>query len=629
MPSSVLSVAISGLHAAQAGLATAGHNIANVNTAGYSRQEALQASRPGVFTGAGYLGRGVDVATVVRRYDALLATQARTAQSASTHHATAQAQAAAVDNLLADPDAGLAPALAAFFAGVNTVANHPGDLAARQSMLSAAGSLAARVRLLDGALAGRQQAVDRGIEAAVASANALARQVAELNGRINREAGRGQPPNDLLDRRDALVADLAKLAGVSTATQSDGSLNVFLANGQALVVGEQALALVAAPDRFDAGRRVPGLASGSGFVEFTADSLAGGELGGLVAARRDVLDPAQNALGRLVAALGGAVNAQHRLGLDRLGAPGGDLFGYGAPWVGAASSNAGDARLQAAFADTGALEAADYDVSWGAGGWTVRRLSDDLVRTFASLPATLDGFTLDAVSGTPAAGDRFLVRPGRDAASAFGVLFTDPARVAAAAAVRASAAAGNLGGATITPGRVTGADPDLAQPVTITFTAAGTFDVSGTGTGNPAGLAYTPGMTLAYNGWEVRIEGRPAAGDSFTVAPDPGGIGDNRNALAIAALQVARLAGGSATAGDAWGALVARVGAATHEAQVAAQAQASISREAATAAQAVSGVNLDEEAASLLRYQQAYQAAGKVIQTAAALFETLLGITNR
>ena len=260
---------------------------------------------------------------------------------------------------------------------------------------------------------------------------------------------------------------------------------------------------------------------------------------------------------------------------------------------------------------------------------TLTRLSDGTSQVFATLPATLDGVTLDLGSGAPAVGDRYLLRPTRDGAGGLGVFVTDPLRIAAGAPVRTAATSTNLGSGAISPGVVNALDPNLAQPVTITFTAAGTFSVSGTGTGNPAGLAYTPGMSLSYNGWQVTLSGQPAPGDSFTVVANAGGVGDNRNALALAALQTARFVGGASSANEAYGALVAAVGSSTHEASLAARSQGALSAEADIAVERVSGVNLDEEAANLLKFQQAYQAAGKVIQTAAAMFDTLISITSR
>jgi flagellar hook-associated protein 1 FlgK len=172
-------------------------------------------------------------------------------------------------------------------------------------------------------------------------------------------------------------------------------------------------------------------------------------------------------------------------------------------------------------------------------------------------------------------------------------------------------------------------DPNLQQPVTITFTSATTFDVSGTGTGNPTGVTYTPGQNIALNGWTVQISGTPALGDSFSIGPNSGGRGDNRNALALASLQTTKiLDGGAASYQGAYASLVSQVGTQTRQLQVTSAAQAAVLEQAQTAQQSYSGVNLDEEAANLIRFQQAYQASGKVLQIASTLFDTPLQLGN-
>jgi flagellar hook-associated protein 1 FlgK len=167
----------------------------------------------------------------------------------------------------------------------------------------------------------------------------------------------------------------------------------------------------------------------------------------------------------------------------------------------------------------------------------------------------------------------------------------------------------------------------LTQSVTITFTGPGTFDVSGAGTGNPVGLSYTPGATISYNGWSITLTGTPAAGDSFTIGPNAAGVGDNRNALALARLQTTNLLEGATTSFQgAYAQLVSGVGNETRTLQVTSDAQAKLLADTKAAREAVSGVNLDEEAANLLRYQQAYQASAKVLSIAATLFDAILNI---
>lgn len=623
---SIYQIAVNGLQAAQAGLAVTAHNISNVDTPGYSRQALLQSANPAVFSGSGYFGTGVSVDSVVRRYDQFLTNEVTRTTSAASQYEATYAQAASVDQLLGDSTMGIAAPLSDFFAALNTLAAAPGDASSRQAMLSSAETLAGRFRMMDDALNSRRVGLEQRLDDAVASANAITRQIGTLNERIVVAQGRGDPPNDLYDQRDALVQQLAGLGAISTARQDDGSMNVYLGNGSPLVVGASVFQLKSQPDRFDAMRRSVGLDTGTGITEFASGDQVGGEIGGLMNARADVIDRAQDQLGRIAMVLAEAINTQHRLGQDRNGNPGGDFFGVAPPWISPSSTNAGNAVLTATLASPGALTAADYAVNYTAAGWVVTNLGDNTSTTYATLPQTVGGVTLAVGSGAPQVGDQYLLRPTKEGAAFLRVAITDINAIAAAAPIRTAAGA-NMGSGSITSGTVTSLDPNLLQPVTITFNANGTFNVAGTGTGNPTNVAYTPGMTIAYNGWSAVLDGAPAGGDSFTVGPNTSGVGDNRNALAMAALQTSRSVGnGAYSLGDAYGALMADVGITTRGAQIGRQAQATMLNEATQAQQAVSGVNLDEEAANLIKYQQAYQAASKVIQVADSLFQSLLAI---
>lgn len=257
-------------------------------------------------------------------------------------------------------------------------------------------------------------------------------------------------------------------------------------------------------------------------------------------------------------------------------------------------------------------------------------MSDNTSTQYASLPQTVDGITIAVGSGAVANGDSFLIRPTRNAAADIVLAVTDPAQIAAAAPIRTSASGNNSGSAIISAGTVDTPPPpnaNLQNLVTITFTSPTQFKVVGLGTLNPSGLAYTAGADVSYNGWTVKITGTPATGDVFTISTNDGGVADGRNALRLAGLQAQNtLAGASATYQSAYSELASLIGSKTQEMDVTAQAQATIASQATAAQQSFSGVNLDEEAANLLRYQQAYQAAGKMMQIASTLFQTLLNL---
>ncbi len=647
MSNSIYGIGLSGLAAAQAGLLTASHNIANVNTPGYSRQETVQATRLAMFTGSGFFGQGANVATVRRVYSEFLVAQQRQVQAGASRLDTYHAQLTQLDNLFGDPASGLTPSLSDFFAGVNGVASNPSDIASREQMLSSAHALVARFHQLNDELDRLRTGANTDIKSSVNAINGYAGQIASLNKRIA-EANSVNPaqlPNDLLDQRDSLIQQLNQVIGARAVAQGDGSVNVYLDNGQALVVGISAFKLTAAADPSDPQNLQVALDTGAGTaLRFKSSEISGGSLAGILANRDNVLTRAQNEIGRVAVVLGQQFNAQHRLGQDLNGAPGGDFFNVPTPFVQPDTGNSGTAVLSASIVSTSALTASDYRVDYDGSNYTLTRLSDNSVQTFASLPQTVDGVTIGVASGALAAGDSFLVQPTRYAARDIGLAISDPAKIAAAAPIRTSATVGNGGTGTISSGSIASAYwlTPLAAPVTLSYaTATGMLSgfpptqpvsvtVGTTTTVYPAGspVPYTAGATISFGGISFTMSGAPADGDTFAVGPNTSGSGDNRNALLLAALNDAKLVGGTATLASAYGDLNAFIGTETQSAAVESGAQAQLLAQAEQGVQSVSGVNLDEEAANLQKYQQAYQAASKVMVIANQLFSSILDIAS-
>ena len=638
MGSNVFNIGVSGLAAAQAGLLTTGHNISNASTPGFNRQQIVQSTNTPEFTGAGYFGQGTNVVTVKRIYNQFLATQSLTAQTRLTELNAYADQIRQIDGLLADSSAGLSTALNDFFRGVHEVAASPSSIPARQSMLSMAQALVGRFQSVDGRLNEIRDGVDTQLVSTVADINSYATQIAELNQRIilAEAAGPAQPANDLLDQRDQLVAQLNQQVRVTTIAESDGSLSVFVGNGQAVVIGSQSYGLATMQSGEDASRMTVGITlAGGGTAAMPESMLTGGTLGGLLAFRSESLDEAQNALGRIAIGLAETLNAQHRLGQDLTGALGGNFFTAPAAQVLYPNTplNGGTAVIGVAVADANSLTTSDYRLTAdGGGNYTLTRLSDNTtVFAAAALPQTVEGLTISLSAGAANAGDTFLIQPTRAAAGDLAVALTDARSIAAAAPIRSAASNNNTGSGSISAGSVNGPPPvnaNLTQTVTLTFDdPPTTFDVNGTGTGNPANVAFTAGGNITYNGWTIQISGTPAAGDVFTISANSAGVSDNRNALLLAGLQTGKtLAGGTASYQSAYAQIVSDVGNKTREVEVTITAQESVLKQAQDAQQSLSGVNLDEEAANLLRYQQAYQASGKMIEIASKLFETLLSM---
>lgn len=632
---SLINIGITGVRAAQASLVTTSHNISNVSTPGYSRQMTLQQANTPLYTGAGFLGQGVSVTTVQRQYSAFLEQQVLSAQSRSSELDTYQAQIQQLDDLLADPDAGLSPALQSFFTGVSQVAANPTSVPARQSMISSAQALDSRFDLLDSRLSEIRSGVDAQIKTSITNINAYATQIADLNQRIiiAQAGGTQQPANDLYDQRDKLIGDLNKELKVSTITQSDGTLSVMVGNGQPLVVGNTSYKLAAVPDVNDQTRFTVGTVLGNGnTVALPESMLSGGNLGGLLSFRSETLDPAQNALGRVAIALGETFNAQHKLGQDLNGALGKNFFQPATGTVLPSVKNTGTGSLSIAITSASQLTTSDYRLGYDGTNYSLTRLSDNTTWSGASMAALqaavspAQGFTL-SMSGAPAAGDNYLVQPTRNGAHNFAVAINDSREVAAASPITTAATTANTGTGAIDVGVVTSlANIPLGSPVTLTYNSGtNTFDATGGIT--LSGISYTAGQAIDLGGIKVTLSGTPANGDTFTVAANTGGVNDNRNALALGGLQTANtMVGGTTSYQGAYASMVSDVGNKAREVDVTSAAAQTLVDQTTAAQQAMSGVNLDEEAANLIRFQQAYQASGKVLEIAGKLFDELLAM---
>lgn len=657
MANSMFYTGLSGLNAAQAALVTTGHNTANVNTPGYSRQTAQIVSAGGIYTpSVGFFGTGAQVVDVSRSYDQFLTSQLNQAQSTNQSLGTYSAQINQINNLLANQTTGLAPMLQTMFKGVQAVANTPADPAARQQLISASQALANQFRTMSGVLSGLNSNVNDQISGSVSQINTYATQIANINKQIAllSNAAGGQAPNDLLDQRDSLVNSLGQLVATKVVVQDGGQYNVFIGSGQTLVLGDKASALKAVTSAADPNRTSVALVNAAGVAVEMQDSVfTGGSLGGLMQFRNQTLGDAQNALGRMAIGLADSFNAQHKLGIDLNGAAGQDFFSQASPAVIGNARNSGNLALTPSFSDTSQLTTSDYRVDYvnvgGSPQYAVTRLSDNkLLGSYASLPLTFDGVALQAASGTPAIGDSFLVQPTRTGARDLNVLVTDPAKVAAASPVVSGKAVGNQGSATIGAASIdsTYLAAPLAAPVTLKYDSttappslSGFPATAAIKVTNPDGsvvnyaagasVSYTAGASYSFSGITTSISGAPVNGDSFTLKPNIGGVSDGSNALALGALQNKKtLAGGTASYTDAYGQLVSSIGNKANQITIANTAQTSLAAQIKAAQQSVSGVNQDEETANLLMYQQMYQANAKVIQTASTMFDAILGIAG-
>lgn len=665
MGNGILGIGVSALNVAQAGMQTTAHNIANANTPGYTRQQVLSAARTAQFTGAGFMGQGADVGSVNRIYSEYLTSQVLTEQNQAASLNTYYSQIQQINNVIADQNAGVSPAIQDFFGAVNNVANSPESMPARQSMVNTGNALAARFQSLNQRLTDVSNSVGNQISNSVTLVNSYAKQISALNKNITTlQSTSNQPPNDLMDQRDLLVKQLNTEIKATTVKQADGSYNVFIGNGQSLVVGSTVSTLAMKQSPTDPSKQdiVYNNADGTQ-TTLQQSSLQGGNIGGLLTFRDTTLASSQNALGRVAMGIAGTLNQQSKLGQDLNGVLGGNFFSQPLPAVYSSTLNTGTAVVSAAVntpADFAALTGSDYTLKFNGGtSYTLTRLSDNTQTVFATgLPATpVDGLTLTSTVGA-VAGDTYSIRPTANGARDIAVSITDPAKIAAAVPIRTNAALTNVGNAVISSGTVdtTFTAATVATPVTLKYNLAAnpaavppvtantltgfpalmpvTVTNNGVATVFAAGapVTYTTGATISFGGASFTLSGTPAEGDTFAVTQNTNATTDNRNALIMAGLQTQNTLGATAggkptmTYQSAYAQWVSDVGNKTRELQVTSTAQTSMAAQSVATQQSYSGVNLDEEAANLMRYQRAYQAAGKAMQIANTMFDAILGL---
>ena len=658
---SLLNVGVSALTANQAALQTIGHNIANVNTAGYSRQTVALQTVAGQNRGNGYIGNGVSVATVMRNYSELLNKQSNAANAASAADAARAQSLAQMQDVYSGGDAGLGAAITNMMNAFADLETSPTDSTARNVVLTRMSELASRFRASSAALEEQDYVTKQQITNNVVVVNSLATQVATLNTQISRALAAGHSPNDLLDQRDQVIREINQYVKTTQVAADDGSINLFVGGSQALVLGASVgqLSVSEATNYPGSGKLSLYFSQPGGEkVELSAGMVAGGEIAGLLKFNNEDLVEGRNLLGRLALAIGTELNTQNKLGLTLSGATGSDLFNLPTSMPGYSNIpgyDLGTPSASVAFTDTHALVASDYKIVFGAShpaDTKIVRLSDGKTRALSdpSLGYSVDGtgtstftvdgltFTMDATANSGTDGQSILFKPFSSAANDIKSLVYTPDDLAVSNPVSAAISQDNQGTLQLGQLKATGTGtPPIGSPVTITFTVdPGTGEITYDYPGNPLPpQPYKSGQAINIDGWQITLAGTPKTGDKVEVsnAKEPA-LGDSwkrnsGNATAFLDLRDAKIFDNGTTLTDGFSSAMAVVGTRTQSAQYAAELSATVAASLESERTAVSGVNQDEEAARLLQFQQAYQASAKVIQIAQSLFDSVLNAVNR
>ena len=660
---SLMNVGVSALNANQQALTTVGHNIANVNTPGYSRQTVYTNALHGQNMGNGFIGKGVQVATVMRNYSALLNRQSNAANAIHAADTSRLQGLMQMQDVFKGGDGSLGAAVTNMMNAFVDVQAAPSDATGRNVVLTRMSELAARFHAASNMLEEQDYSTAQQLRNNALLVNDKASQVARLNNEISRALATGHQPNDLLDARDQVIREINQYVQTTQVAADDGSISLFVGGSQALVLGINSGQLsVEETKEYPGSQRMALYFSqpGGQQLELTAAMVGGGEIAGLLKFRNEDLAEGRNLLGRLAMTIGHELNLQNQRGLTLNGQQGGALFSLPTTSTGYGNitgySNIGPGAATTQVMDASQLKPSEYRLVFEGSpvAPVLTRMSDGKVFNATSTPplnmgnlATgfdADGLRFIVPAATLAAavsGNSMLFKPFSTAASEIEALVHNPDELAAASALTANINKNNTGKLQLTQlgaNDFTGI-PAAQDPVRLTFDGAGQvtyqiYDHLSSTWGLPsAPMDYTPGQPITINGWSITLTGTPAAGDTVDVA-NALDFGEAfrlnaGNAGAFLDLRDKKVFDEGTTLSDGFSAAMAVVGTRTQSVQLAEKLSSTVAKNLEMDRTAVSGVNLDEEAARLLQYQQAYQASSKVIQIAQSLFDSVLNAVGR
>ena len=569
-----LDIGVTGLRAAQQQLDTAAHNVANANTPGYSRQRVrLVQAPPYTFPSfnryglPGQIGAGVTVASITRVRDNYLDQQVQVQNSLKGQWDTRQQQMAKIESIFPEPStSGLGGVISKYYGAWQDLAADPTSTAARTALTEQASTLTMELNRDSNQLAAVTTGINQQLTQQVATINDLAKQIASLNGQIQRVTITGDNANDLMDQREQLLEQVASILPTSVQTQSDGTTDV-LVGGVDLVSNVYTRPIVAHLD--SSGNVQPQWADGS------AVAPGSGQMKALMDVRDTDVAGYQSQLNTLAQGIADSTNALHQAGVDANGNAGQPLFtcfaGNAAATIAVNPAIAADPRLLAASGSANA-----------SGDGSVAGLIADLqnARTYsAGVAGTNVVGGTNLTTGTTAR----LTTIAMDTATAQAYTFS-------------SAAPGTL--------TLTGADGSFQ-----------TINVADMGTGS------TQVLNFDQLGIKVNIATDAAPKTAADLATDLTTPGHN-------AIVGASLFAPAQTTTDYYAGLVGKIGTASSQAIEMAANQQLVVDQLTTQVAQTSGVSLDEEATDMIKFQHAYQAAARVITTMDEMLNTLINGTG-
>ncbi|MDI9819489.1 MULTISPECIES: flagellar hook-associated protein FlgK [unclassified Legionella] len=631
----ILSIASSSLGAFQRALEVAGNNIANIGNTSYSRQSVHFAATPSHRYAGSFIGTGVSIVDINRNSDRFAVQRVRDTLTPKSQYDTFYQQALQIDKLLSQEGTSISTSLQSFFNSLAQLNEAPDSVASRGVALKQSEILVDQFNSMQLRLDEYQSNNTTQINEAISQINQITASIAA----VNKQLGAVADAPELLDKRDELLRELSQYTDVTVIDQGGAGISVAIGSGEMLVMGTEYRNLAIKPGTtIQSGTRIV-IENGSGQIDVTSN-LKSGMLGGLLDFEQDVISHASQLLGQMAIGLAETFNAQHRLGMDLNSQLGKDFFtdfnqmSFQLARATSSVDNTGTGILSVEISDVNQLKLSDYELlvtDAGTNEVRILRKSDgqSITLNWTDTPPAppagqivLDGMTItvDDIANLNN-NDRFTLSPTRGAARDLKLSINDAREIAFASPVRTQASLENTGNGRISLGEIfdtVNVDKEFRIEF-ISDTQYNLINVTDSITTGP--IAFTPNSdnTLLIPdaispSYSVVLAGIPKAGDSFSASYNSGGIGDNRNGLKLGALQQNKIfEGGTESLFDRYSNLIAQVGGKTYQAKLRSDAADILYQQAVDFRESKSGVNLDEEAANLLRFQQAYQAASKLM----------------
>ncbi|MDX1795490.1 MAG: flagellar hook-associated protein FlgK [Hydrogenovibrio sp.] len=587
------------------------NNVANVSTDGYTRQRADITSNYAGYLGGLMTGGGSSVSSVQRVYADYIQNQLVTANSLKSRYDEQLSLSKQVEGVVSSNDGGVQTYLQNLFDAFQGAANNPTSTASRQQVIDQSTNLQTMLGNMSTVLTDTQNQTNKQISSLTDEINNRLDSIYQLNKEVAKtQTNGGQPPNELLDQRDQAIMELSKFVDIKTFPQDDGQVSIYTGNGKfPMLTGNTVTHLQAARSEFTNENRTEIYMDVGGERKMVSDQFQHGQLGAVLDFRTNMLDKSMDQLGVTLNGLVAGTNWQHYQGYDINGDAGQNVFkplnmnalassnntgpedgsniavnftpaitamaGYNGqppytPATQPATYGDKEAILNKANSTIGDFQAREYEVRVNAAGnYDVYDRNSASSTPLATVPfgtaAEIDGLNFDFTSvaaGTVSTGDKFLLKPHQQILSDFQSVLTDPDKLAT--------------------------------------------------------RGQSPNDTNANN-------------NLLDELPSPAAIGDNVNMANMANLADKKLlysdASGnpSMTILDGYSKMSSSVGGYVQGTQTQLTAQENVFKQISDRRESMSGVSLDEEAANLVKYQQAYQASAQIIQTSQSLFQTLIG----